>query len=221
MLGPVACCTRAARTSRCQAAFCCEQVPRTKAMLRGTWCSGITSAPHAEVPGLKSQCVHARQVRRACGQRAEHLSYQTPPPAVDASDWAQCSPTPTPTRAKTHWPTEASRARRSSLARARKTLARARNPSRAREAFSRACGWLGFWLGRAGSGGVVRDASTVRPRGQTQPCGQSLLRSSCSVRLAGHSPPRQSHDSLAEWSKALASGASPYGRGLEPHSCHS
>ena len=27
-------------------------------------------------------------------------------------------------------------------------------------------------------------------------------------------------DSLAEWYKALASGASPQGRGLEPHSCH-
>ena len=27
-------------------------------------------------------------------------------------------------------------------------------------------------------------------------------------------------DSLAKWSKALASGASPQGRGLEPHSCH-
>ena len=25
---------------------------------RGTWCSGITSASHAEGPGLKSQCVH-------------------------------------------------------------------------------------------------------------------------------------------------------------------
>jgi hypothetical protein len=25
---------------------------------------------------------------------------------------------------------------------------------------------------------------------------------------------------LAEWSKALASGASPQGRGFEPHSCH-
>ena len=31
---------------------------------------------------------------------------------------------------------------------------------------------------------------------------------------AGH------HDSLAEWSKALAQGASPQGRGFEPHSCH-
>ena len=28
------------------------------------------------------------------------------------------------------------------------------------------------------------------------------------------------HDSLAEWSKALAQGASPQGRGFEPHSCH-
>ena len=28
-------------------------------------------------------------------------------------------------------------------------------------------------------------------------------------------------DSLAEWSKAPASGASPQGRGFEPHSCHS
>ena len=27
------------------------------------------------------------------------------------------------------------------------------------------------------------------------------------------------HDNLAEWSKALASGASPQGRGFEPHSC--
>ena len=31
---------------------------------------------------------------------------------------------------------------------------------------------------------------------------------------------RIKHDSLAEWSKALASGASPQGRGFEPHSCH-
>ena len=27
-------------------------------------------------------------------------------------------------------------------------------------------------------------------------------------------------DSLAEWSKALAQGTSPQGRGFEPHSCH-
>lgn len=25
----------------------------------GTWCSAITSASHAEVPGFSSQCVHA------------------------------------------------------------------------------------------------------------------------------------------------------------------
>ena len=25
---------------------------------QGTWCSGITSASHAEGPGFKSQCVH-------------------------------------------------------------------------------------------------------------------------------------------------------------------
>ena len=31
----------------------------------------------------------------------------------------------------------------------------------------------------------------------------------------------RSQDSLAEWSKALASGASPQGRGFEPHSCQS
>ena len=31
---------------------------------------------------------------------------------------------------------------------------------------------------------------------------------------------RLPQDSLAEWSKALASGASPQGRGFEPHSCH-
>ena len=27
-------------------------------MIKGTWCSGITSASHAEGPGFKSQCVH-------------------------------------------------------------------------------------------------------------------------------------------------------------------
>ena len=31
---------------------CCAPAPR------GTWCSGITSASHAEGPGFKSQCVH-------------------------------------------------------------------------------------------------------------------------------------------------------------------
>ena len=27
--------------------------------VRGTWCSGITSASHAEGPGFNPQCVHA------------------------------------------------------------------------------------------------------------------------------------------------------------------
>ena len=31
----------------------------------GQWCSGITSAPHAEGPGLKSQCVHWRSMSAA------------------------------------------------------------------------------------------------------------------------------------------------------------
>ena len=28
------------------------------ALTQGTWCSGITSAPHAEGPGFNPQCVH-------------------------------------------------------------------------------------------------------------------------------------------------------------------
>ncbi len=38
--------------------------------------------------------------------------------------------------------------------------------------------------------------------------------------LSMSKPCHSSQDSLAEWSKALASGASPQGRGFEPHSCH-
>ena len=33
----------------------------------GTWCSGITSAPHAEGPEFKSQCVHASVECEALG----------------------------------------------------------------------------------------------------------------------------------------------------------
>ena len=40
------------------------------------------------------------------------------------------------------------------------------------------------------------------------------------VQMGGRVHGKDSRDSLAEWSKALASGASPEGRGLEPHSCH-
>ena len=39
---------------------CCQRKPMaaTRDHPRGTWCSGITSASHAEGPGFKSQCVH-------------------------------------------------------------------------------------------------------------------------------------------------------------------
>ena len=40
------------------------------------------------------------------------------------------------------------------------------------------------------------------------------------VVLLALDPQMRSTDSLAEWSKALAPGASPKGRGFEPHSCH-
>ena len=39
--------------------------------LRGTWCSGITSASHAEDPGLNPQCVHAQHP--ACFVAGERL----------------------------------------------------------------------------------------------------------------------------------------------------
>ena len=39
--------------------------------LKGTWCSGITSASHAEGPGFKSQCVHAS------ASSASEASYQS------------------------------------------------------------------------------------------------------------------------------------------------
>ena len=35
----------------------------------GTWCSGITSASHAEGPGFKSQCVHLRRWTGDCLHR--------------------------------------------------------------------------------------------------------------------------------------------------------
>ena len=48
-------------------------------------------------------------------------------------------------------------------------------------------------------------------------CAREAVRAAqCCVKHAIQAP----QDSLAEWSKALASGASPQGRGFEPHSCH-
>ena len=40
-------------------------IPGSRVHLWGTWCSGITSAPHAEGPGFKSQCVHWRNMSAA------------------------------------------------------------------------------------------------------------------------------------------------------------
>jgi hypothetical protein len=41
--------------------------------LQGTWCSGITSASHAEGPGFKSQCVHfPSKSRNARGMGSGH-----------------------------------------------------------------------------------------------------------------------------------------------------
>ena len=42
----------------CNLQFTCTEVPTQ--CPPGTWCSGITSASHAEGPGFKSQCVHAQ-----------------------------------------------------------------------------------------------------------------------------------------------------------------
>ena len=43
-------------------------LPNCSVLLRcnqvGTWCSGITSASHAEGPGFKSQCVHILSLRK-------------------------------------------------------------------------------------------------------------------------------------------------------------
>ena len=49
--------------------------------LKGTWCSGITSAPHAEGPGFKSQCVHAYQLI------SPHVPMPSawPPQSIDAT----------------------------------------------------------------------------------------------------------------------------------------
>ena len=35
-----------------------DQLLLVPLLLKGTWCSGITSTSHAEGPGFKSQCVH-------------------------------------------------------------------------------------------------------------------------------------------------------------------
>ena len=39
--------------------FQTQRVSSSIFSLKGTWCSGITSASHAEGPGFNPQCVHA------------------------------------------------------------------------------------------------------------------------------------------------------------------
>ena len=38
---------------------CMAHFPTEQNNAKGTWCSGITSASHADGPGFKSQCVHS------------------------------------------------------------------------------------------------------------------------------------------------------------------
>jgi hypothetical protein len=45
---------------------------RGKCVTWGTWCSGITSASHAEGPGFKSQCVHMLGSLRPVARRRDH-----------------------------------------------------------------------------------------------------------------------------------------------------
>ena len=52
------------------------------------------------------------------------------------------------------------------------------------------------------------------------PCRTSSPAEACPF-VAPVAPLWAYQDSLAEWSKAVASGASPQGRGFEPHSCQS
>ena len=54
----------------------------------GTWCSGITSAPHAEGPGLKSQCVHWRV--RSAAAAAVGVQGTLLHPCFVLSYYAQC-----------------------------------------------------------------------------------------------------------------------------------
>ena len=78
-------------------------------------------------------------------------------------------------------------------------------------------------LGASARPAQAPHASTQRRRriATIQACSKSPskdLRAARAATWAAHHP--LSHDSLAEWSKALASGASPKGRGFESHRCH-
>ena len=55
-------------TQRCWI-FSVKRRDTISSLLKGTWCSGITSAPHAEGPGLKPQCAHVQEKRSPGTQR--------------------------------------------------------------------------------------------------------------------------------------------------------
>ena len=50
--------------------------------LWGTWCSGITSAPHAEGPGFKSQCVHVSRMLQRRPQAQPPIPAPPPSPPM-------------------------------------------------------------------------------------------------------------------------------------------
>ena len=59
--------------------------------LKGTWCSGITSAPHAEGPGFKSQCVHSEKLQQGYkpGPVASILEKHTQTSTTQPHPWQQ------------------------------------------------------------------------------------------------------------------------------------
>ena len=55
-------------------------------VLWGTWCSGITYAPHAEGPGCKSQCAQTSAAVGAAGQHLAHGQWPGPPRCLPTMD---------------------------------------------------------------------------------------------------------------------------------------
>ena len=86
---------------------------------------------------------------------------------------------------------------------------------------------------------MITPHKTLSPMKRNSLCSLVAERQSCKLKVLGSIPSGgffdlrsmtltiwcmafgiwMATDSLAEWSKALASGASPQGRGFEPHSC--
>ena len=57
----------------CQAATQHTVYQFSEMRLRGSWCSGITSASHAEGPGFKSQWVHVMHIQPGACVKCLHL----------------------------------------------------------------------------------------------------------------------------------------------------